>query len=126
MRLACLLLAILVANFIQITSCYAEESVALNALPMNGRVVMGVAKITQFISNTHPVLTIDQASDRAVIEWDDFSLGRNAIINLIVPKPTSSTLMRVVGSSNTEINGKIHSNGQLILSAPPQIKPLLP
>lgn len=126
MRLTCLLLAILVANFIQITSCYAEESVALNALPMNGRVVMGVAKITQFISNTHPVLTIDQASDRAVIEWDDFSLGRNAIINLIVPKPTSSTLMRVVGSSNTEINGKIHSNGQLILSAPPQIKPLLP
>ncbi len=126
MRLACLLLAILVANFIQITSCYAEESIALNALPINGRVVMGVAKITQFISNTHPVLTIDQASDRAVIEWDDFSLGRNAIINLIVPKPTSSTLMRVVGSSNTEINGKIHSNGQLILSAPPQVKPLLP
>lgn len=87
---------------------------------------MGVAKITQFISNTHPVLTIDQASDRAVIEWDDFSLGRNAIISLIVPKPTSSTLMRVVGSSNTEINGKIHSNGQLILSVPPQVKPLLP
>jgi large exoprotein involved in heme utilization and adhesion len=126
MRLACLLLAILVANFIQITSCYAEESIALNALPINGRVVMGVAKITQFISNTHPVLTIDQASDRAVIEWDDFSLGRNAIISLIVPKPTSSTLMRVVGSSNTEINGKIHSNGQLILSVPPQVKPLLP
>ena len=116
----------LLLSFLQIASCLAQESITFNALPANGRVVAGKAKITQINSNSHSVLMIEQTSDRAIIELDSFALGKDSIINLRVPQASSGTLVRVVGDSISQINGKIHSNGQLTLTFPASKAALLP
>ena len=87
---------------------------AANTLPTNGQVVAGQAIISQFGN----VMTINQITHRAVILWDDFSVGKNATVKFIQPDSSSATLNKAKKSGHWEINGSVNGNGHLFFVSP--------
>jgi filamentous hemagglutinin family protein len=82
------------------------------ANPTGGVVINGDA----IIQNGMPGLTtITQSTDRAVIDWQSFSIGAGERTNFIVPNATSATLNRVLGGDPSILNGSLTSNGHLFL-----------
>ncbi len=90
----------------------AQAQVAANALPTGGQVVGGQAAISQ--SGT--VMTIQQGSQRAAIDWQGFNIGSGATVNFQQPSASSVALNRVLGGNPSQIFGQLNANGQLFLS----------
>ena len=90
----------------------------LNTLPTNGQVVAGAATIAQTSTATSATMTVNQSSQRAVINWDSFNIGKNAAVNFVTPGANSATLNRVTGASPSLIQGALSSNGQIVLVNP--------
>ncbi|MEK9212832.1 YDG domain-containing protein [Sphingomonas sp. 2378] len=77
-----------------------------------GQVVGGQATISgQGTSQT----TITQTSDRAIVNWDRFSLGAGDTAVFQQPDARSITVNRVTGSDPSTILGSIQANGQVVL-----------
>ena len=116
----------LVTNFVALALCVAipafearAQSVpASTAMPQGGRVSAGSATILQGGTVANPVLSITQSTDRAVINWQSFNLGRDASVQFQQPSASSVTLNRVISSDPSSIFGKISSNGQIYLINP--------
>ncbi|MDH6250147.1 filamentous hemagglutinin family protein [Polynucleobacter sphagniphilus] len=102
-----------ILSFFVLIAFQCEYVVAqpLNALPTNGKVVAGSASISQ----TTDTMTINQSTQRAVINWDSFNIGKNASVNINTPGANSATLNRVTGTSASQIDGALKSNGQIVL-----------
>ncbi|QWD07055.1 filamentous hemagglutinin N-terminal domain-containing protein [Polynucleobacter paneuropaeus] len=100
------------ATLLTVPSAFAAP--AANALPTNGQVVAGQANISQ----SGNVMNINQSTQRAVINWDSFNVGKNAMVNFNQPNANSSTLNRVNGASKSMIDGAVRSNGQVIFVNP--------
>ena len=60
-------------------------------------------------------LTINQGSDKAIIHWDDFSIGNDEITKFSMPSSLSSVLNRVMSKSPSNIYGSLQSNGIVFL-----------
>lgn len=90
----------------------AEPTVG--TLPSGGHVIRGNASITQ--SNSQ--LDIHQSSERAVIDWQRFDIGRDATVNFLQPSPSSVTLNRVLSTDPSAIFGRLNANGQVFISNP--------
>jgi filamentous hemagglutinin family protein len=92
------------------------------ALPQGGEVKSGQAEIGVGVANLQdrPVLqmSIRQSSDRAVINWQSFSVGSQEWVNFQQPSSTSATLNRVTGNTPSDIAGRITANGQIMLVNP--------
>lgn len=88
---------------------------AVLALPEGGDVVAGSATIQQPNSTT---VTVNQSTDKAIINWNQFNIGANELTQFNVPANTSVTLNRVIGGSASQILGTLKSNGQLWLINP--------
>jgi len=58
------------------------------------------------------------ASDRSIIQWNDFSLLENEQARFSLPTSQCAVLNRVVGGIKSEIFGKLECNGKLILINP--------
>ncbi len=92
-------------------------------LPQGGVVQEGSASITYagggggYIS-----LDINQRSDKAVIDWHSFSVGKGNTVNFNQPSSDSATLNRVTGDFTSEIAGRINSNGSVFLVNPNGIR----
>jgi filamentous hemagglutinin family protein len=84
---------------------------APNAMPSGGVVVGGSAAISQGASTT----TINQASQRAAINWQSFDVGAQARVQFNQPNAAAVALNRVVGANPSRIAGRIDANGQLVL-----------
>jgi len=92
--------------------CFHGLRVSCLANPIGGIVVTGDAQI----QNSVPGLTsIVQHSNRAVIDWQSFSIAAGEHTNFIVPDATSATLNRVLGYDPSIVNGRLTSNGNLFL-----------
>jgi filamentous hemagglutinin family protein len=89
----------------------AQQSPAPNGLPTGAQVTAGVASI----SSTANVLTVNQASTRAAINWQSFSIGSQATVNFVQPSASAITLNRVVGTESSIIAGALNANGQVYL-----------
>jgi filamentous hemagglutinin family protein len=63
-------------------------------------------------------LHVSQKSDRAVVEWENFSIAAGELTKFIQPGPDSVLLNRVVGHEMSSIYGKLEANGQIILMNP--------
>lgn len=70
------------------------------------------------ISESRGVVTIDQKSDRAVINWQGFSVGGGELARFRQPGQDAITLNRVVGEDPSRIDGSIQANGQVWLVNP--------
>ena len=82
------------------------------ANPQDGVVTHGSAIISG--EGTKSV-TITQSSDRAVIEWDHFSIGQNETVTFQQPDVSSVTANKVIGSDPSQILGQMSANGRLLL-----------
>ena len=88
---------------------------AQNALPTGGHVVAGSATIAAPVGNT---LTINQNSNRAVVNWNTFSVGQPNVVDFVQPNRSAAILNRVTGNTPSTIAGQIAANGQVYLVNP--------
>lgn len=80
-----------------------------NALPSGGNVVGGSASFDYSTANE---LHVHQSSDRAVIDWDSFNVGENALTQFHQNNASSIVVNRVTGSGDpTQILGSLKANG---------------
>ena len=86
-----------------------------SALPQNGSVAGGTASITQ----TSPAqLTIKQTSDRAVLDWQSFSIAKGETTTFNQPSASSVAVNRVTGVDPSQIAGNLTANGRVVLVNP--------
>ncbi len=81
------------------------------AAPSGGTVTSGSASITQ----SGPVTDVNQASQRAVINWQGFSVAGGETVNFHQPGRSAVTLNRVIGNERSVINGALNADGQVFL-----------
>ena len=86
----------------------------LFALPEGASIAHGDAKL-DFSGNA---LQIKQASERLVIDWNGFSIGKEETVSFAQPNSLSAVLNRVVSTSPSELLGRLESNGQVYLINP--------
>ena len=87
---------------------------AANALPTGAAVAQG--KVT--VSQSGNTMTLNQTTDKAVVNFQSFDIGSSAKVNIVQPSSTSVQLDRVTGNSPSQIMGQLSSNGQVVLVNP--------
>lgn len=60
-------------------------------------------------------LHVFQSSDRAIVEWQGFSIQEGELARIVQPHKDAVLLNRVVGSEISYIGGRLESNGQVYL-----------
>lgn len=81
------------------------------AAPTGGVVSSGSATINTSGMNT----TINQSTQKAIINWQDFSIGKNETVDFKQPNASAITLNRVVGSNKSILEGTLNANGKVYL-----------
>jgi len=61
---------------------------------------------------------INQTSDRAIINWQDFSIGLGEITRFIQPGSDAAVLNRVLSGNPSQLLGTLQANGQVYLINP--------
>ena len=85
------------------------------ANPVGEKVVAGKAV---FDRSAPATLTIQQSSDRAIINWQDFSIGSGELTRFVQPGVNSATLNRVLSGNPSAIYGSLQANGRIFLINP--------
>lgn len=98
-----------------LTALAAIPGLALAELPSSGTVVGGAASIANLDAN-HQRIT--QTTDRAIINWQTFSIGASDYVQFIQPSTSSVALNRVTGGTPSSILGSLSANGQVFLVNP--------
>ncbi|WP_300042614.1 filamentous hemagglutinin N-terminal domain-containing protein, partial [uncultured Paracoccus sp.] len=88
---------------------------AAQELPSGGSVASGNVSIGAPSAGS---LLIRQNSDRAVVNWDSFSIGSGGSVDIRQPGSTSAILNRVTGAATSEIHGQLTANGQVYIVNP--------
>ena len=84
-------------------------------MPTGGSVQNGNVEIA-YINPDHIVL--NQNTNNSVIHWDSFSVHSSGVVDFNMPSASSSSLNRVLGSTPSNIAGRVNSNGNVILVNP--------
>jgi len=84
------------------------------ANPSGGQVIAGLAAI----GSGGSVVTINQLTDRAVINWNGFSINAGELTRFMQPSALSAVLNRVTGGDPSAIYGALQANGQVYLINP--------
>ncbi len=88
---------------------------AVHAEPTDPSVVGGSATV----SNPDPTTTlIQQFSDRAIINWQGFSIDVNELVRFDQPSAAAIALNRVTGQDPSTILGRLAANGRVFLVNP--------
>lgn len=84
------------------------------ALPEGGVVTAGSASL----NSAADTLTIQQHTDRAVINWNSFSIQPGELTRFSQPAISSAVLNRVLGGDPSSIYGSLRANGSVFLINP--------
>ena len=79
------------------------------AAPQNGNVVSGSATI----ASVNNITTINQVSDRAIINWQNFNINAGEITEFVQPNKDAIALNRVISNSPSNIMGKLTANSNI-------------
>lgn len=82
-----------------------------NALPTGGQVVAGQASIASAGSQ----MTVQQGSDKAILNWQSFDIGADAAVRFVQPSSNAVALNRVIGNDPSRIYGQLSANGKVFL-----------
>jgi filamentous hemagglutinin family protein len=99
-----------VATATAIAAVLALQRPAL-AGPTGGTVVQGSAGISQEGNTTN----INQSSNKAIIDWQRFSIAPQETVNFNQPSSSAVTLNRVIGNEQSVISGALNANGQVFI-----------
>lgn len=86
------------------------------ALPSGGSVVSGTGNIQVFDNGKQ--ISINQNSDRIIINWDSFGIRANEKVTFNQPSSNSAALNRIQGIEGSVIMGQLSSNGKVFLINP--------
>ncbi len=103
---------------VSLQSANAQTAPANTALPTAPQVVEGSAAVSQNANVNVPVMTVQQNTDRAIINWNTFNIGRDASVVFQQPAASAVILNRVLDSNPSQIFGNLQSNGQVFLLNP--------
>ena len=92
----------------------AFGTVLAGPLPSGADVAAGSASV----ATAGAVMTVRQTTDRAVVNWDRFSIAPGHAVNFAQPSASSVILNRVVGGESSLIQGALTSNGHVFLLNP--------
>ena len=81
------------------------------ANPQDGVVSAGSASI----ASSGTTLTVNQTSNKAVIDWRGFDIGAGETTQFVQPNSASIALNRVNSSSASHIDGNLTANGNVII-----------
>ena len=84
------------------------------AAPQGGTVAAGSAAISQ----NGALTTINQASQKAIINWNSFGIAKGETVRFNQPGASSMALNRVTGNNASAIYGTLSANGQVFLVNP--------
>ena len=87
---------------------------AANQLPTGGQIVSGSAHIHQSGSQ----MQIQQGSQKAIIDWTSFNIGKNASVTFQQNNASAIALNRVTAGDASHIHGQLNANGQVWLINP--------
>ncbi|MCB1116129.1 MAG: filamentous hemagglutinin N-terminal domain-containing protein, partial [Chlamydiia bacterium] len=87
----------------------------LHAQPQHPVVIAGDVAMTSL--ETANAL-IYSKSERSIVEWESFSIGKGETLNLSLPSQNGAILNRVMGKEGSQILGKMLSNGKVYLINP--------
>jgi filamentous hemagglutinin family protein len=87
----------------------------LIANPTGHKIISGDVAITSLNNNE---CIIHQNSNKAVVDWESFSIQENEVTKFIQPSSSSAILNRVIGNDMSQIYGSLQSNGQVYLINP--------
>jgi filamentous hemagglutinin family protein len=82
------------------------------ATPQGAHVVGGAATISNPAAGQ---LNITQTTDRAVIDWNSFNVGKKATVQFLQPSSSSLVVNRVGGHDPAQILGTVKANGNLVI-----------
>ena len=88
---------------------------ALYGNPTGEQVVGGAAMFNRPDAAT---LIVKQQTDRAVINWNSFSIANGELTKFVQPSSSSAVLNRVVTGNPSQIYGTLQGNGQVFLINP--------
>ncbi|QVN23370.1 filamentous hemagglutinin N-terminal domain-containing protein [Burkholderia pyrrocinia] len=84
------------------------------AAPQGGQVVAGAAGIAR----NGPLTTIQQQSQRAIVNWQSFGVNAGETVRFAQPATNAAILNRVTGALPSNINGLVQGNGKVFLVNP--------
>ncbi|NGX29879.1 MAG: Heme/hemopexin-binding protein [Candidatus Anoxychlamydiales bacterium] len=84
--------------------------ILLFANPQNPQVISGDINFSSSSNHLHI-----EASDKAIINWDSFSIDQNEITKFSLPSSQAAVLNRVIGQDISKISGLLESNGVIYL-----------
>ena len=84
------------------------------ALPTDGRVAGGGATL----QSTSKSITIQQTTDKAILNWKSFSIAADEAVHFRQPSADSIALNRVIGGDPSIILGRLQANGRIFLLNP--------
>ena len=90
----------------------APGAVLAATLPQNGQVIAGDVSISQPGEHT---LTIEQGSNKAIIDWQSFSIGEGNTVNFDQNGSSAVALNRVTGNDPSAIYGNLNATGKVFL-----------
>ena len=96
----------------------AQQAPPINQLPVAAAVAKGSATVSQNSNANSAVMNVNQSSQRAVIDWQSFNVGKNAQVNFNQPSASAVTLNNIKDQNPSQIYGQIRANGQVFLSNP--------
>ena len=92
-----------------------QAPITASANPVGGQVVGGQATISG--EGTGQV-TVSQSTNRAVVNWNDFSVNTGERTSFVQPGSSSVAFNRVTGANASQILGSVDANGHIILANP--------
>lgn len=92
---------------------FCVSGASAQILPSGSQVTAGQAVISSPAANS---LVVTQSSDKAIINWNNFSIGSGGVVQ--INNGTGATLNRVTGGAVSSIDGKLLATGSVYLLNP--------
>lgn len=111
---ACRRAAAVLAGSLAAAGAASAGAPPVNALPNGMQLVAGQAGVNVQGNG----MTVSQATQLAIMNWQDFNIGAGAQVRFKQPNASAVALNRVVGGEASAIYGKLSSNGKVFLVNP--------
>lgn len=112
-RAASSLIVLLASGVLSCSAAYAAQLLAPGTLPVASTNWLGSGSATKTYGAN--LLTINQASQRAILNWQSFNIANGSTVNFNQPNASAVALNRIYDQDPSVIQGALNANGQVYL-----------